>query len=108
MRVCARVRWVFVGVSGFVTFSWPHFLFLATLRGHPRGARQHCGALTLRAMLLNHFINIHTHTHATRTRRATHNMHIEGHIIYIPVHVYVDTEGGVRARVLLLRAVLLL
>lgn len=35
--VCARVRWVFVGVSGFVTFSWQHFLFLATLRGSHAG-----------------------------------------------------------------------
>lgn len=70
--VCARVRWVFVGVSGFVTFSWPHFLFLATLRGQPRGARQHCGALTLRAMLLNHFINIHTHTHTQRGHAEPH------------------------------------
>lgn len=80
MRVCARVRWVFVGVSGFVTFSWPHFLFLATLRGHPRGARQHCGALTLRAMLLNHFINIHTHTRNEDTQnqrayRGTYNIY---------------------------------
>lgn len=64
--VCVRGRWVFVGVSGCVTFSWPHFLFLATLRGHPRGARQLCGALTLRAMLLNHFINIHTYTDTQR------------------------------------------